>query len=104
MRVPAYGSVAVRVLVGGRVAGIAAWDPNEVEITDLVRQAATDHVELQLQVLGHRRNSHGPLHYCVEFPTMTGPWHFVTQDTDWTDGYQSVPMGLLAPPSLVVKE
>ena len=101
VRVPAYRGVAVRVLVGGRPAGVIAWEPNEVDITDLVGEGATD---LRLEVIGHRRNSHGPLHHAEKWPYWTGPAQFVTSGDQWVDGYQLVPCGLMEPPELVVRK
>ncbi len=100
VRLPAYGGVAVRVLVDGIEAGIAAWDPNEAEITQLLPKTPGS-ATLQLQVLGHRRNSHGPLHFPFLYPPFTGPMHFMTCDAHWTDDYQAVPMGLLQTPELI---
>jgi len=66
--VPDYHGAAVRVLVDGRPAGVTAWAPNEVEITDLVADARGAEVELGIEVIGHRRNSHGPLHHAQKQP------------------------------------
>jgi hypothetical protein len=101
VRVPAYRGVAVRVLVGGRPAGVIAWEPNEVDITDLVGEGAID---LRLEVIGHRRNSHGPLHHAEKWPYWTGPAQFVTAGEQWVDGYQLVPCGLMEAPELVVRK
>jgi hypothetical protein len=101
VHVPAYRGVAVRVLVDGRSAGIIAWEPNEVDITDLVGEGAA---RLRLEVIGHRRNSHGPLHHAEKWPYWTGPAQFVTSGDQWVDGYQLVPCGLMEPPELVVRK
>jgi hypothetical protein len=101
VRVPAYRGVAVRVLVDGRSAGVIAWEPNEVDITDLVGEGTAD---LRLEVIGHRRNSHGPLHHAEKWPYWTGPAQFVTAGEQWVDGYQLVPCGLMQPPELVVRK
>ena len=97
---PEYRGVGVRVLVNGHQAGIIAWAPFEVEITDLVGREGAD---LRIEVLGHRRNSHGPLHHAEKWPTWTGPGEFVTSGKDWKDGYQLVPCGLMKPPQLIVR-
>ena len=67
VRVPGYRGVAVRVLVNGRQAGFIAWEPAEADITDLVEG---DAFELGIELLGHRRNSHGPLHFAEKWPVM----------------------------------
>ncbi len=100
VRVPAYRGVAVRVLVDGRPAGVIAWEPNEVEITSLVGDGPA---ALQIEVIGHRRNSHGPFHLTEKWPTWTGPDSYQPGPARWQDDYQLVPCGLMAPPELVVK-
>jgi hypothetical protein len=98
VRVRNYRGVAVRVLVDGQLAGIAAWEPNEVDITSLVKGSAA---QLQIEVLGHRRNSHGPFHHVEKWPNWTGPGQFITEGKQWVDHYQLVPCGLMKPPQLV---
>jgi hypothetical protein len=100
VRVPAYRGAAVRVLVDGQPAGIAAWEPNEVEITAFVGK---EPALLQLEVIGHRRNSHGPFHLDQKWPNWTGPAEFQPGPDHWFDGYQLVPCGLMAAPELIVK-
>jgi hypothetical protein len=100
VRVPDYRGVGVRVLVNGAPAGLIAWEPNEVEITASV---ADGPVELGIEVIGHRRNSHGPFHINEKWPWWTGPGEFQNLGARWYDGYQRVPCGLMAPPALVVK-
>ena len=100
MNVPSYRGAAVRVLVGGAEAGVIAWAPDEIDVTGLVKG---DEFELTVEVIGHRRNSHGPLHHAEKWPAWTGPGQFVTSGEGWIDGYQLVPCGLLEEPSLVVK-
>lgn len=102
VRVTGYRGAAVRVLVDGRQAGILAWEPNEVDITDYVASGTA--ATLVVEVLGHRRNSHGPLHYAVKWPSYIGPAHFVSKDGKWSDDYQLVPCGLMEPPRLILKE
>jgi len=114
VQVPHYRGVAVRVLVNGQPAGVIGWEPNEVEITGLVSggsegagkgggRDAAGPVELAIEVIGHRRNSHGPLHYFEKWPQWTGPGRFIAQGKEWQDEYQLVPCGLMAPPRLIVR-
>jgi len=110
IRVGQYRGIAVRVLVAGRVAGTLGWDPLELDITDALAAArqtqagAAGPVELTLQVLGHRRNSHGPLHHAEKWPTWTGPGEFVVTGDQWREDFNLVPAGLMTPPQLVVME
>jgi hypothetical protein len=100
VRVPEYKGVAVRVLVDGQQAGIAAWEPNEIDITKFV---AGSPVSLCVEVIGHRRNSHGPLHQKSRDPGWTGPGNFVTRPRNWTEGYHLVATGLMKEPVLVTR-
>ena len=100
VRLPDYRGVAVRILVDGAPAGIAAWDPNEVDITDFVKGPSA---LLGIQVLGHRRNSHGPHHLDKKWSRWTGPETYQARAPHWHEGYQLVPCGLMQPPELIVK-
>ncbi len=98
LRIPAFRGTAIRVLVNGRPAGIAAWPPYEVDITD---HCSNSPVSIGVEILGHRRNSHGPLHHAEKWPRWTGPAEFETRDALWQEDYQLVPCGLMAPPEIV---
>lgn len=97
IQIPSYNGVAARVMVNGQEAGIIAWPPNEVEITSLLRQGENS---LAIEILGHRRNSHGPLHHAQKWPVWTGPAEFVSKGDMWREEYQLVPCGLTDPPRL----
>jgi len=103
VQTPEFRGTAVRILVDGQSAGIIAWPPHELDVTDLVRECGGKPVVLGIEVLGHRRNSHGPLHLNEKWPEWTGPGQFVDRD-NWHEGYQLVPCGLMAPPKLVVRK
>jgi len=102
VRLGEYRGAAARVLVDGKSAGVIAWEPSELDITDAV--AGREQVDLALEVIGHRRNSHGPHHLTEKWPHWTGPGEYVAGTDRWFDGYQTVPCGLMSPPSLVVRE
>lgn len=99
--VPEYRGVAVRVLVDGVEAGVAVWPPSEVEITSLLKDKP---VELAIQVIGHRRNSHGPFHWSEKWPAWTGPGQYKYDPKHWFEGYQLVPCGLMQEPRLDVRK
>ena len=101
LQVPEYGGTAVRMLVNGASVGIVAWQPNEVEITDFVKEGMN---EFAIEVISHRRNSHGPFHNSEIWPEWTGPEQYVSTGKDWTDTFQLVPCGLTAGPRLVRKK
>lgn len=109
LRLPAFRGVGARVFVNDRPAGVLAWPPYETDITALVKSAqsarrAPRAVKLGIEILGHRRNSHGPLHHAEKWPIWTGPSEFIATGGKWCEDYQLVPCGLMKPPELVVKE
>jgi hypothetical protein len=102
LQCPEYKGVAVRVIVDGRPAGVIGWEPNEIDITECLPEGEKS-IELGIEVVGHRRNSHGPLHHSQKWPNKTGPREFVTSGADWSDPFQLVPCGLLKPPVILVR-
>jgi len=100
LQVPSYNGVAVVVSVNGRRAGMIGWEPNEVELTPFIDQAE---LCLGIEVLGHRRNSHGPLHLAAKIPNQVTPECFTAKGEQWADEYQLVSCGLMEPPVLVVR-
>jgi len=99
IRIPDYRAVAVRILVDGKQAGIIAWQPNELDITEFVKDGQP-HL-LSIELLGHRRNSHGPLHFYQKWPAWTGPYQFIAEGQEFCDDYQIVPCGLMKEPEIV---
>ena len=102
LRLPAFRGAGARIFVNDQPAGVFAWPPYEADITAFVKSAPCK-VKLGIQILGHRRNSHGPLHHAQKWPLWTGPTEFITTGNKWRDDYQLVPCGLLKPPELVFK-
>ena len=97
---PSYHGVAARVLVNGREAGFIGWEPNEADVTDFIEG---DAFELGIEVLGHRRNSHGPLHHAEKWPAWIGPEEFISQGEQWSDAWNLVPCGLMKSPWLEIR-
>jgi len=100
VKVPSYRGTAVAVYVNGEKAGITAWAPGEVDISNFVKTGSND---IRIEILGNRRNSHGPLHYFEKWPMWTGPGQYTSQDKNWTDDYNLVPCGLMENPLVVVR-
>lgn len=101
VRASDFDGVAIRVWVDGNIAGITGWEPFEVEITDYCK---LETILLGIEVLGHRRNSHGPLHHTRRDVEFCGPDQFESTGQEWSDAYQLVPAGLKASPVLVWKK
>jgi hypothetical protein len=89
------------VWLNGQAVATLGWDPYEADITDFVARGVP--AELGIEVIGHRRNSHGPHHIKEKWPGWTGPGEYVPGKERWFDGYQLVPCGLMAPPRLSVR-
>ncbi|MGC8804898.1 MAG: glycosyl hydrolase, partial [Candidatus Ratteibacteria bacterium] len=92
VNIPEYHGAAVRILVDEKQVGIIAWPPNTIDITEFVRDGKA-HL-LAIELLGHRRNSHGPLHFYQKYPIWTGPGQFISEGNEFVDEYQIVPCGL----------
>jgi hypothetical protein len=86
LRLGAFSGVAVRILIDG---------------ADAVAAADGDEIELTIEVMGHRGNSHGPLHLAEQNPAWTGPADFETIGERWREDYRQTPLGLMQPPRLV---
>ena len=100
IQLPRYAAACVRILVGGKPAGVIAWPPHECDITPLLTGKKQN---LGIQVISSRRNSFGPLHRVPAAGVPTGPQSFSTDGPAWSDDYSLVPYGLLAPPELIVR-
>ncbi len=100
IRLDGYRGAAAAVSINGQRAGVTAWAPHEVEITDLLDGGPA---ELAIEVLGSRRNSHGPLHV-KQMPSWVGPGCYTDRDENTLAGYNLAPSGLITPPRLIVRQ
>lgn len=96
LKLPEYFGTGVKIFVNNKNVGIIAWQPNEIDITDYLNGSLT---QINIQVLGHRRNSHGPFHGGKQWFEWTGPSQFLHKD----DAYQLVPCGLMKAPEVLYK-
>ncbi len=94
VHVPDYRGSVVRVWGGGAEAGLLAWEPNTLDVTDCVHDGVLD---LGIEVIAHRRNSHGPLQLKDRWPAWHGPDQFVIEH-EQTPRYYTVPCGLMKAP------
>ncbi len=99
--IPEYRGVIVRIFVNGEDAGSIAWRPNTIDLTKFVKSGKN---EISIQVISHRRNSHGPFHYFEKWPSWTGHEQFAGKDDTWFDGYQFIPCGLMKNPILEIRK
>ncbi len=97
LKTSGWQGTAVRVSADGNDAGITAWEPNEVELSRHIKSG--EPFDLQVEVISHRRNSHGPLHNKEKWPRWIGPGEFENP----VEKYNLVPCGLFNPPEILVK-
>jgi len=100
LELPGWNGMLVRVRLNGQVAGAIAWPPYELDITDGLKPGRNF---LEIELVSSRRNLLGPLHLSQKYPPRTGPDQFVTSGEEWSDGYVSVPYGLMEAPVLSVR-
>ena len=101
IKVPAFDGAAVKVIINKHEAGIISLNYKEVEISEFVVAGKN---ELCIEVFGHCRNSHGPLHYNKVKPDFISTEHFFTSGNEWTDEYVLVSCGLNEAPQLIIRE
>ena len=94
LEIPEWRGVALGVRVNGSGQIMLPWPPFSAEISNLLKEGEN---VLEIEVLGHRRNSHGPFYLMTKWPNWTGPAEFKHYDVT---GRQLVPCGLLEPPVL----
>jgi len=97
LEVPAYEAACIKVDPDGPDPGMIAWQPNQVEVTDLMEGAG----ELTLEVTLTRRNAFGPLHH-TPFTSTTGPGHFLSTGNMFTMNYMLYPVGIMESPRLLI--
>ncbi len=92
---PQWSAACLKVTAPGQPPAYIGWQPYETDITD---HLATGQAELHLVLT--RRNTFGPLHQIPLITAGYGPdnWlSFLAGPQAWTDSYQLIPQGLLAP-------
>lgn len=94
VEIPDWRGVALAIRVNGGRQIMLPWPPFSADITEFLQDGDNT---LEIEVLGHRRNSHGPFYLLEKWPSWTGPAEFkqyrVTER-------QLVPCGLLETPVL----
>jgi len=98
MEKSAFAGVCFAVKVNGEPAGLAPWPPYEVEITKLVKKGKND---LEIELVGSRRNLFGPLHLKEARPTWVGPGEFEPWGERFVAAYNLVPSGILGDVEIV---
>lgn len=94
VEIPDWRGVALSLRVNGGKELMLPWPPFSADISAELTEGDNT---LEIKVLGHRRNSHGPFYLTEKWPSWTGPAEFKQYRV--TDR-QLVPCGLLEPPVL----
>jgi hypothetical protein len=100
LRLDKYDGTLAKILINGQSIGHLIQEPLEIELPDYKHK---QEVELEIQIFGSRRNSHGPLHnsdkqnYVSSHSFSPDLFHF---DQD----YLLVPSGLRVSPELLIKK
>lgn len=97
LSIPEWRGTALAIKVNGSKEILLPWEPFVADISNFVRRGVN---RLEIKVIGHRRNSHGPF-YTEKWPKRSGPAEF---DTFNFEEVQLVPCGLLAAPVLKIAE
>jgi hypothetical protein len=101
LKVPEFHGAAIRVIVNNNVAGVISCSYQEIDIFPFLIAGSN---EIIVEVFGHCRNSHGPLHLDKDKTYFISPWDFITNGNEWTDDYVLVSCGLISSPLLIIKE
>ncbi len=99
IKLPDYKGTAARIFINTSLAGIIAWGRNELDISKFIKNGKN---EIRIEILGHRRNSHGPLHYSGKkiFDAISSDL-FTCDNENWSDSYNLVPCGLMTNPEII---
>jgi alpha-L-rhamnosidase len=94
LRLPEFEGIMVKIIINDRTAGVIAWAPNELDISEHLSKGSN---KIDIEVFGSRRNSHGPLHNKHK-QEWVGPAQMKPAHKDWTAEYQLVTCGLIKAP------
>jgi hypothetical protein len=93
-----WRGVALIVRLNGNNPHMLPWPPYSLNLANELKEGCNI---LEITVLGHRRNSHGPFYLKEKWPRWTGPGEFKSYDSTRR---QLVPCGLLTPPILIERQ
>ncbi len=99
LRAPSFAAACLKVKTSESSSSMIAWEPYETEITQMLQ----DTNSVQVDAVFTRRNTFGPLHLQPKYQAAYGPDHFITRGEHFTNDYQFIPSGLLAPLEVVTR-
>jgi hypothetical protein len=100
----ALEGIVFKVKVNGKKAGVFAWKPWKIEITQWLQKGTN---RLEIEVIGSCRNMLGPHHNIVGELSYCHPDYFQTKDVwdnnrlIWTHHYCFVPFGITGPVRII---
>ncbi len=101
IKTPEFEAACIKIKdVNNEKMKMIAWQPYEVEISDLFKE----NNDIELEVVLTRRNTFGPLHHVPLYPEAYGPGHFTTDGEGFTKQYNLIPSGLLNEPEFIIRE
>ncbi len=95
LEIPDWRGVALMVRLNGNNPRMLPWPPYSLNVDSELKEGRNI---LEITVLGHRRNSHGPFYLAEKWPLWTGPNEFKHYETAER---QLVPCGLIKAPILI---
>jgi len=96
IRLPDVACTAAAIHAGGKTFALP-WPPFEAEITDALQPGQN---EVNVEVIGGRKNIFGPLH--TPWQRWTGPGQFDPRNEQWTREYLLTDHGLMQPPLIEI--
>ncbi len=99
VKLQGWKGVLAEVLVNGRPAGPIAWQPNETEVTALLKEGSN---QITVKVIGSLKNTFG-FFYRKNEGSIFGPttWNYAPDQAPEASGYYLMDYGLLEPFQLV---
>ena len=101
LKIPRFAGIALAIKVNDMDAGVLGWEPYQIDITNLIKQGSN---RVEIQVFGHRRNSHGPLHYKDKEPPLIGPGQFIDDGKNWCPEFRLLECGITTCPQIIFQE
>lgn len=98
LSLPDYRGTAVKVYLNDQPVGIRAWEPYTFDLTEKLQPGRN---RLGIEILGSRRNSHGPFYTEKPWCRWVGPGQFLETESERR---QLVPCGMLQQPQLEIAE
>ena len=95
LRLGNFQAAALRIFLNGKLQNILGWEPFETELPDL----RPGHNELEIEVIGSRRNLFGPFFLSDPHPPRFGAAAF--REHEHPERRDLTPYGLYSPPEII---